>query len=778
MIVTRTWLEKYIDLDGISNQELYETFNRIGLEVDSIKEYKIPSKVVVGRIAACGRHPDADKLSLCQIDVGEGEPRQIICGAANVVDAEYVAVAKTGAVLPDGTRIKPVKLRGVESYGMVCSSEELGLPKINDGIMILDDSIGELEVGRELNEYPRIADTVIELELTANRGDCLSIHGVARDLSAALDRELKKSSPNTPKSNNIGIARKLEVHAEGSAPCDLIYLLAQNNGLKRRLAIDLRLAFVGLDIKGKLENLIRYSSHATGVILHAYDAAKFQGQDGRIKLSVKEKNRGQVVITHDNKEISIVGIAETKEFEAVDDTKEILFEASYIKPDTIVEAVATQRLKTDPFYYNTSRGSEPDLRSGTEHLQHICECAGECLFYEGEETVKTKRETRIITANLQTINAIIGSKISKTTTFGILKRLGFEVQGGSGDKFGVHIPPHRHDIVNLYDVAEEIMRMVGIDNIEARALEIVEKNRLSNAEKLFRARRDIRQRAASAGFYEAVTYAFADRSKLLRYGFETVNDDLELSNPIVEELNTLRTTLMTNLLEAIKRNISYGIKKIALFEIGSVFDSTRNESSRIAFVWSGQADQENVSNHGKPKNIDFAAFVERITRISGPLRLTVCEESNGLIHPYQSAAVVKAGRKIGYITKLHPAVAKEYGFGDTFVAEFDLESFLPTHISAHQVSNYQGTYKDISVVVDKDTPYADLAEAIASVDLPLLKKYYVIDVYEDESLGDKKSVTIRLFLQSMEGTLSDAQIEKSVSDVLDILEKQCRAALR
>ncbi len=778
MIVTRSWLEKYIDLEGISNQELYETFNRIGLEVDSIKEYKIPPKVVVGRIVACNRHPDADKLSLCQIDIGEGEPRQIICGAANVVDAEFVAVATIGAVLPDGTEIKPVKLRGVESHGMVCSSEELGLPKINDGIMILDDSIGELVIGRELNEYPKIADTVIELELTANRGDCLSIHGVARDLSAALDRTLKKPSPSSPKSNNIGIAKKLEVHAEGSVPADLVYLVAQGKGLRKRLAIELRLAFAGFEIKGKLENLIQYSSHATGVILHAYDAQKLQGRDGKISLEIRQKTPGQVAVAHGNKAISIVGIASNREYEANDDTKEILFEASYINPEIVVEAVATQQLKTDPCYYNTSRGSEPDLNLGVEYLQYVCECAGECLFYDGEEMVKTKRETRTISASLQAISAIIGSKISKTTVYTILKRLGFGVHGGSGDTFGVHIPPHRHDIVNLYDVTEEILRMIGIDNIEARPLLVVEKNRLSDAAKLFRSKRDIRQRAASAGFYEAVTYAFTDRSKLTEYGFDVVDDELELSNPIVEELNTLRTTLMTNLLEAIKRNVSYGIKRISLFEIGNAFDSQRNESSKIAFVWSGQAESESVSNHGKPKSIDFGTFVDRISRVVGEFELVDCDESNALVHPYQSASVIKNGSKIGYITKLHPSIARDYGLGDTFVAELDLEALLPSHILARHVSNYQGTYKDISVLVDKSTQYSKLSDAIASIELPLLRKHYVIDVYEDETLGDKKSVTIRLFLQSMEGTLSDTEIDSSVSSVLDILEKKCQATLR
>ncbi len=777
MIVTRTWLEKYIDLDGISNDELYETLNRIGLEVESLKEYKIPEKVVVGRIVACNRHPDADKLSLCTIDIGDGKPKQIICGAANVADAEYVAVATIGAVLPDGLEIKPVKLRGVESFGMVCSSEELGLPKINNGIMILDDSIGELEVGREIGSYPRIADTVIELELTANRGDCLSVYGVARDLSAAFDRPLKKISPDKPKSNNIGIARKVDIRSQKGIPSDLIYVLAEGGGLRDRLAISLRLAFVGIEPGDKLENIVRYSTHATGVILHAYDAQKIYDESGRIRLDIRSKDKGQVAVAHGSTALSIVGLACNEDYAADDNTEEVLFEASYIDPKLLVETVAENKLKTDQFYYNTSRGSEPDLDLGIEQLQYICGCAGECVFYEGDIRIKAQHEKRTVSASVNTINAIIGDKISKTTIFTILNRLGFEIHG-QGDTFGVHIPPHRHDIVNLHDITEEIIRMVGIDNIKAKALKVLEKNRLNYSAKLFHIKRDMRQRAVAAGFYEAVTYAFADRSSLEKYGFETIDEKLEIVNPIVDELDTLRTTLLTNLLDATRRNVNYGIKKIALFEIGAVFDKKRSQSDKVAFVWSGQREADSILNQGKPANIDFGTFVDRLARVIGEFDLVSCEESNALVHPYQSSNIVVNGKKAGWISKLHPSVAKELNLKDTYISEMDLSLLLPRHILARPVSNYQGVYKDISVLVERSMPYNRLRDAVDELDLPLLKKLYVIDVYEDDSLQEKKSVTIRLFLQSTEGTLSDKDIESSIESVLKILEDRCQARLR
>ncbi len=211
MIVTKRWLEEFINLNDISAEKLCEVFNSIGLEVDSLKNIKFPDGVVVGEILSCEKHPKADKLNICQVNVGN-DIKQIVCGASNVVNAKYVAVALEGTVLPEiDLEIKPVCLREIDSYGMICSSTELGLPKIEDGIMILDDSIGKLVAGKRLNEYPNLSDTIIELELTANRGDCLSVYGVARDLSAYFNRPLKNCEYKPKKFMIQGIARSLRV---------------------------------------------------------------------------------------------------------------------------------------------------------------------------------------------------------------------------------------------------------------------------------------------------------------------------------------------------------------------------------------------------------------------------------------------------------------------------------------------------------------------------------------------------------------------------------------
>ncbi|MEJ2500069.1 MAG: phenylalanine--tRNA ligase subunit beta, partial [Campylobacterales bacterium] len=269
MIVTRHWLNEWIDLTDVSTETLAKTFNAIGLEVDRVESFRIPENIVVGKVTACEKHPDADKLNVCQVDLGS-ETRQIVCGAANVAAGQYVPVAVVGAVMPGGLEIKPVKLRGVDSAGMICSSTELGLPKMNDGILVLDESIGKLEPGRALDEYPLMNDDLIEIELTANRGDCLSIRGVARDLCAALDKSLKPRSSKREDEKRIGIGRLLKLDVEGDVAGSVRYHAVSVEFFDDSLLMTLRLAMIDESRANAVEACLEYAMHSTGVILRAY----------------------------------------------------------------------------------------------------------------------------------------------------------------------------------------------------------------------------------------------------------------------------------------------------------------------------------------------------------------------------------------------------------------------------------------------------------------------------------------------------------------------------
>jgi len=777
MIITRSWLQEFIDLSSVSNEKLYETFNSIGLEVDSINQIEIAKNVVVGKILSVEKHPDADKLNVCQIDVGSGT-RQIVCGAANVVDAEYVAVATIGAVLPGNFEIKHAKLRGVESEGMVCASSELGLPDTGKGIMILDGSIGELEVGREFGSYNKVADTIIELELTANRGDCLSVYGVARDLSSALDIEMKPFEYHQKEKMKLGIAREADLHTEGEMDADLCYKLATIDTIESSFLVTLRLAMVSVDSEGKLASLFAYATHATGVVLRAYDSSIFRNEENKVVVVPTAKAKGIIEVIAKGKVSSVVGVNQNDEGIAKDDTKELLIEASYINPDTLVEAVSTTSLKTDDLYYKTSRGSNPELEFGLSFLASLLDNYSDISCYEGSLNVHVERENETVIVDAKEISAIVGMDIELSRIVTILQKLGFEISKMGEDTVAVVVPLFRHDIKHIQDVSEEIVRIIGINNIEAKPFVFAEQARLNDTTDRYKAKKGFKNRAVGAGYYENVSYIFSDKTLLEKYGFPVTEAALELANPIAEELNTLRSTVLVNLLNAVKRNVSYTKKSIPLFEIGAVFGSKREQSEVISFVFSGQSEGENVRNAGKPAVIDFATFTQKVGAVIGAFELEPCTYENGLLHPYQSANILVEGKVCGFISKLHPTVQEEYGIPVTFVAEVDFDVLLPIHINAVGISKFQGVYKDLSVVIDKSMGYYEVAKVLNSLELDMLKDVYPVDIYEDEKLGDKKSLTVRFFIQSMEKTLEDADIESVMSEIMATLETKCNAELR
>jgi len=367
-------------------------------------------------------------------------------------------------------------------------------------------------------------------------------------------------------------------------------------------------------------------------------------------------------------------------------------------------------------------------------------------------------------------------EIGKIVT--ILQKLGFEINSMGHDLIAAVVPHFRHDIRHLQDIAEEIVRIVGINNIEAKPFFFAEKPRLNATTDRYKAKKGFKNRAVGVWFYENVSYVFSERALLAKYGFSTLEEALELANPIAEELNTLRSTILVNLLNAVKRNVSYSKKSIPLFEMGAVFGSKREQSEVMSFVFSGQVEGENVRNAGKPQMIDFASFTQKVGAVVGAFELVPCTYNNGLIHPYQSADIIVDGKVCGFLAKLHPTVQESFGIPETFIAELDFDALLPTHINATPISKFQGVYKDLSVVIDKSLNYYEVAKVLNALELPMLKDTYPVDIYEDEKLGDKKSLTVRFFIQSMEKTLEDSDIETVMGQIMMALETECKAELR
>ena len=340
MIVTRSWLNEWIDLDGISTQDIAKTFNSIGLEVDRVHEYRVPPKIVFGKVLKCEKHPDADKLNICKVDIGSAT-RQIVCGAANVRAGLSVVVATIGAVMPNGMAIKPVKLRGVDSEGMICSASEIGLPSLGKGILELDESIGEATLGEEVSQNPYFNDDLIEIELTANRGDCLSIRGVARDLSAAYDRPIKEYNV-TDNDDKRGIGRILSLAHEKEFDVNLRYKALDLKLLVLPLIVKLRLAQIEDTRESDIEAMMLYVTHSTGVILRAYRHSFFVHNDDKLaKVKLGEDKLGYAAIKNENEEIaSIVGIIQNDPSKVTQDEGIVLLEASYIPPEIISKKMA------------------------------------------------------------------------------------------------------------------------------------------------------------------------------------------------------------------------------------------------------------------------------------------------------------------------------------------------------------------------------------------------------------------------------------------------------
>ncbi len=780
MIVTRSWLNEWIDLSGISTEEIAKTFNSIGLEVDRIQEYRVPKKIVFGKVLECEKHPDADKLNVCQVDIGSSI-RQIVCGAANVRAGLTVAVATLGANMPGGLVIKPVKLRGVDSDGMICAASELGLVDTGKGILEIDESMGECKLGDEVSTNPLFNDDLIEIELTANRGDCLSIRGVARDLSAAFDRPIKEYVV-TDNDDKRGIGRVFSLSHEKDLNVNLSYKAISLKDITIPTLIKLRLAQIEESKDCKLEELLFYVTHSTGVILRAYDHDFFcQNDDNKIaQVILSEDENGYAVIKakSDDSIASIVGIVQKDVSKPNDKEGMVLLEASYIPPDIISKKMSDNKIESGPFFYRTSRGSEPELEAGLSYCVDLIESTSNSSTFSGTIELSNTFNEKLVSITKQEIDAIIGAEIDKIVVTKILKNLGFNTSKSSTDKFVINVPQFRHDIVNKQDIVEEIVRMVGIDNIPSKPFLLTEANRLEDNYFEYKKRSIFRHRAAQSGFFEAVHFVFDEKKTLVKYGFDTTKEELELLNPIVQTLDTLRPTLLTGLLKSASNNVKNGYTSVRLFEIGSVFTPLRQESYKMAFLFSGTKESENLMNAGKPAKVDFAYFVQKIADVVGAVELKEKETKHTLSHDFQSAAVFVNGEEIGELFRVHPNVEKEYDLDATYMCELDFSKIPYALQIAKQVSKYQASFKDLSLVMPKSMSYERVKEVIQNAQVTNLVRFYPVDKYSDEALGDKMSLSLRFVLQSQEKTLEEEDITSAMETILEALKNELEIGLR
>lgn len=777
MIVTKHWLHEWIDLSGVGTEQLLKTFNAIGLEVDRHERVRVPEGVVVGYVEACERHPDADKLSVCQVNVGH-ETRQIVCGASNVRAGIHIALATVGSELPGGLKIKAAKLRGVESLGMICSSKEIGLPAMGEGIMILDSSIGELAPGKNLNDYPLFDDDVIEIELTANRGDCLSVYGIARDLRAALNRPLRDTAAKPKKEDGrLGIGRILQLHHTETFDVDLLLGAVEVKELSTPFRIALRLALIDESQDAPVDAVLAYATHATGVVLRAYPFGKIADASNKGIITLEADDKGYAAL-YGREKLSVIGVSQEKEAHFGASEGLAIIEASYIAPDIISRKMGESKIASCPHYYRTSRGSEPSIGMGIRYAMELFEQRSPSTVYGGNIELISTREQRIISLTEEEIESFIGMKVDKTTVTQIFKNLGMEIATPKSSTFAITVPRFRHDIVNKQDIVEEIVRIVGIDNIPSKPLVFAEANPMGDDLAQYRKTRMYRQRAAQSGFFESVHFVFNERLQLEKYGFVCTEESKELLNPITATFDTLRPTLMMGLINSASVNVKVNQKKIALFETGMVFDPQRNESRRIAFIVSGASEHEKITNAGKPGSADFASFVQLIGNVAGDFDLAPHRPSHALAHPYVCAKVLIGGIEAGEVFRLHPSVEEELDLPVTFVGELHTDVLPYGLIQAKAYSKYQASFRDLSVVVANTVSYAQIKSVIEAHAPESVRRFYPVDRYVSEALGEQMSLTLRFVLQSDEKTLEEEEITAATDSILAALATEVGAALR
>ncbi len=744
--------------------KLCEDLSCLGLEVESCIPCVAPKNVVVGKILEKAPHKNAEKLSVCQVGVGK-EVLQIVCGAKNVAPNQFVPVALNGALI-GSTTIAKTELRGVESCGMICSSSELGFPKINDGILELDESVGELVLGKELNEYAPFNTHVLEISLTPNRGDCLSVLGIAREISAFYHTPLKpiKALNFTPKSDLITLS------ADKNIESHLAYYLVCNHSLKTPLKVKLSLAHNNALSENDLNNFLEFSTHFSGVIMNAYSLNATP-----IDLSVKndENNLESVYINHQKRSTIAIKHQDQKDLSEC-----LLLEASYTDPISLslkLHALKDKTLQKDnALIYRSARGSNPNLLDGLNFLSARLKAT----ILESKQT-KHALKDRTLQFKLEDITEILGLAVEAEKIQSILKNLGFKVSikepNSKPQILEVVAPNFRHDIKTIQDIAEEILRFVGIDHLISKPLDSVSNKKSNPHYDTHRFFENLKHKALACGFKEVIHYVFYSKEKQQKLGFEVLEDPLELQNPITTELNTLRTSLVCGLLDASLRNKNLGFKSIALYEKGSVYNSKREEIQKLGFLASGLQKKESYPD-AKGKAWDFYSFAECVSKVIGDFSLEKLTTKTPINHPYQSAKIIQDHEIIGVIAKIHPKVIQELDLFESYYAEIDASKLKRPAMLLKPFSIYPSSVRDLTLIIDENTAFSKIKKALKDAQIPNLSEILPLDIFKESN--NSIALSVRCVIHSLEKTLNDEEVNSAVQKALEILEKEFNARLK
>lgn len=793
MLVSLKWLEQYVDLQGLEPAVLAEKITRSGIEVDGVANLaEGMKKLMVGEVKEKVKHPEADKLNICQVDFGEEELSQIVCGAPNVAVGQKVIVARPGAHLPGG-KIKKAKLRGEVSNGMICSLQELGIegklvPKAySEGIFVLP---AETPVGAHPLEVLGLYDTVLELGLTPNRSDAMSMLGVAYEVGAILSEDVKLPELDyTESTEKASDYLKLRVDAPVENPMYVAKVVKNVKVAESPLWLQQRLMAAGVRPHNNVVDVTNYILMEYGQPLHAFDYDRL----GTGEIVVRLANEGEKITTLDDKErtlnasnlvitnakepVAVAGVMGGLNSEVHEGTTTVVIESAYFEGLSVRYTSKDLGLRSDASA-RFEKGLDPNrvIPAAERAAKLLAELAGGEVLAGSVMFDELDKTPAKVIVSPDFINARLGMKISLDDMVSILKRLKFDVETANGMLY-VDAPTRRQDIKIEEDIVEEIARIYGYDEIPTTLP--VSETTPGGLTPYQAKRRIVRAYLEGAGLHQAITYSLTSDALSQKFALETA-PVTKLLMPMSEERSTLRQSLIPHLVEAASYNVARQADLVALYEVDSVFlglteESLPHEEEHVAAVITGK--WLDHAWQGEHKQVDFfvlKGIVEGLFDRLGLADAVTFERAtlDGL-HPGRTANVLLNGNRIGLIAQLHPTEQKANGLKETYVMEMNLAAILEASTEALvyvPVPRFPSMSRDIALVVDRSVAAADLEVIIRQAGGTLLKDVRVFDLYEGDKMEEgKKSVAFSLQYFEPERTLTDEEVVAAHDEVLKAL---------
>jgi phenylalanyl-tRNA synthetase beta chain len=787
MKILLSWLQEFFS-ETLTAQQVADALYRVGIEVESIDEMgKGLDKVVVARIEEAKQHPNADKLTLCKVFNGV-ETLDVVCGAKNFKVGDHVALAQIGAVLPGDFKIEKSKIRGEVSFGMLCSTDELGLPSITDGIIILPS---DTVPGTPLKTALKLDDAVLYLSLTPNRGDCFSIHGVAIEVAAAINLKIIPPSKSIAMFQNIPMVVEIQ-DDEGCSQ----YSLQRIEGVSVGPSTDLisqRLEKSGVRPVNNIVDLTNYMMLERGQPMHAFDSDKVVGKiqvrsavEGETIECLDETTRtlkvGDLIIADEQGPIAIAGVMGGMRTSITTSTKNILLESALFHPRRV--RTTSRRLN---LISESSKRFERDvdpaniLAVGMVTAQMIEDHAKGKIIggvnFDSHKVVPNK-----VHLTSHNIEKILGIEVPNAGEY--LSRLGFSLEK-AGEGWMVEVPLRRPEIQREIDLIEEIARIHGYDNIPSRLPSLQIEPRVDST---FAAVEQLRQKVISMGFQEARTYSFTSQEWAEVFTDSTA-PLIPVTNPLTPETSVMRNSLLPGLLEVWKTNQSRQNLGVRLFEIGKTFaegQQAAKETLKLTVVWAGVAQEKTwYDNRNREFNYyDAKGFLETIFgEYRVPSYSFSTERLPGFLNPSQSVRVLMAKKPVGVMGMIHPSVCRTMKI-ETPICVLELELDLLLEMGNRKpkftpFSSFPKVERDLAMVLKKTVQYKDIVSEINGLKLSLLTQTYIFDRFEGKDIPkDSASLAFRFVFQAMDRTLTEQDIESAMNSIQNHLKAKFEASSR